>query len=322
MAKKTQPSVSYRRREGLKKRESARLKSVKFTGKANYSTDFMRTSTIDRKKKNFSFSRKFPFMKSRDSLDDISDVDRDTRSPTKDIPTASSTGNVASAGNGSNNDSERSSLKDENILSYEGVTQQEINYARPVIILGPLKDRVNDDLISEYPEWFGSCVPHTTRQRRDYEVDGRDYHFVSSREQMEKDIQYHLFIEAGQYNENLYGTSVASVREVAEKGKHCILDVSGNAIKRLQSANLMPLAIFIKPKSIESMIEMNKRMTEELARKQYERAMKLEQEFAEYFTAVVQGDTPEEIYAKVKLVVHDNAGPLIWVSSHIPLDSV
>ena len=57
----------------------------------------------------------------------------------------------------------------------------------------------------------------TTRERREYEVDGRDYHFVDSREQMEKDIQNHLFIEAGQYNENLYGTSVASVKEVAEK---------------------------------------------------------------------------------------------------------
>jgi disks large protein 1 len=34
---------------------------------------------------------------------------------------------------------------------------------------------------------------------------------------MEQDIQNHLFIEAGQYNENLYGTSITSVREVAEK---------------------------------------------------------------------------------------------------------
>lgn len=34
---------------------------------------------------------------------------------------------------------------------------------------------------------------------------------------METDIQNHKFIEAGQYNDNLYGTSVASVREVAEK---------------------------------------------------------------------------------------------------------
>lgn len=47
-------------------------------------------------------------------------------------------------------------------------------------------------------------------------MDGRDYHFVGSREQMERDIQNHLFIEAGQYNDNLYGTSVASVKEVAE----------------------------------------------------------------------------------------------------------
>jgi hypothetical protein len=29
------------------------------------------------------------------------------------------------------------------------------------------------------------------------QVDGRDYHFVTSVEQMEKDIQTHLFIEAG-----------------------------------------------------------------------------------------------------------------------------
>ena len=58
-----------------------------------------------------------------------------------------------------------------------------------LIFSGPMKDRINDDLISEYPEQFGSCVPHTTRLKRDYEVDGRDYHFVASREQMERDIQ-------------------------------------------------------------------------------------------------------------------------------------
>ena len=42
---------------------------------------------------------------------------------------------------------------------------------------------------SEFPERFGSCVPHTTRPKRQFEVDGRDYHFVLSREQMEADIQ-------------------------------------------------------------------------------------------------------------------------------------
>ena len=128
----------------------------------------------------------------------------------------------------------------------------------------------------------GSCLSvsglcaDTTRPKRDYEVDGRDYHFVLSREQMERDIQEHRFIEAGQYNNHLYGTSVGSVRQVAEKvapalvsrssvilreskrfllqGKHCILDVSGNAIKRLQLALLHPIAVFIKPKSVENIL--------------------------------------------------------------------
>eukprot|EP00079_Xenopus_tropicalis_P013771 XP_002942921.2 PREDICTED: disks large homolog 4 isoform X2 [Xenopus tropicalis] len=110
-----------------------------------------------------------------------------------------------------------SQSREETVLSYEVVVHMEVHYARPIIILGPGKDRVNDDLLSEFPDKFGSCVPHTTRPKRDYEVDGRDYHFVSSREKMEKDIQSHKFIEAGQYNGHLYGTSVQSVREVAEQ---------------------------------------------------------------------------------------------------------
>lgn len=95
---------------------------------------------------------------------------------------------------------------------------------------------------------------------------------------MEGEIQEHKFIEAGQYNNHLYGTSIQSVKEVADKvsvnvmakgdesgnnsnfmifvfqGKHCILDVSGNAIKRLQMAGLHPIAIFIRPLNIENIL--------------------------------------------------------------------
>ncbi|XP_026069491.1 disks large homolog 1-like isoform X11 [Carassius auratus] len=221
--------------------------------------------------------------------------------------------NSKSRDKGDLSDDKGLSGQEEYVLSYETVAQQEVSYARPVIVLGPMKDRINDDLISEFPDKFGSCVPHTTRPKRDYEVDGRDYHFVNSREQMEKDIQDHKFIEAGQYNNHLYGTSVQSVREVAEKGKHCILDVSGNAIKRLQLAQLYPIAVFVKPKSVENILEMNKRLMEEQGRKTYDRAIKLEQEFLEHFTAIVQGDTLEEIYNQVKQVIEEQSGPIIWV---------
>ncbi|XP_032439185.1 disks large homolog 4 isoform X1 [Xiphophorus hellerii] len=207
----------------------------------------------------------------------------------------------------------KSKGRDGFIHSYELVTQIEVDYARPVIILGPTKDRVNDDLLSEYPDKFGSCVPHTTRPRRDYEMDGRDYHFVSSREQMERDIQSHRFIEAGQYNNHLYGTSVQSVRQVAEQGKHCILDVSANAVRRLQAAHLHPIAIFIRPRSLENILDLNKRLSEDQARKALDRAVKLEQDFLECFTAVAQGDSFDEVYLQVKLVIEEQSGPYIWV---------
>lgn len=65
----------------VEKKEKSRLKSVKFThglglqsskggsfgGIYGGSSDLKMTSILDRKKKNFSFSRKFPFMKSRES---------------------------------------------------------------------------------------------------------------------------------------------------------------------------------------------------------------------------------------------------------------
>ncbi|XP_069578953.1 disks large homolog 1-like isoform X17 [Brachyistius frenatus] len=276
----------------VEKKERARLKTVKFNAKSRDRGQ----SLNDKRKKNL-FSRKFPFYKSKEASElETSDVDQHVTS------------------NASDSESSYRGQEDY-VLSYEPVAQQEVNYTRPVIILGPMKDRINDDLISEFPDKFGSCVPHTTRPKRDYEVDGRDYHFVVSREQMEKDIQDHKFIEAGQYNNHLYGTSVQSVREVAEKGKHCILDVSGNAIKRLQLAVLHPIAIFIKPKSVENIMEMNKRLTEEQGRKTFDRATKLEQEFTEHFTAIVQGDTLEEIYEQVKQIIEEQSGPFIWVQS-------
>ena len=60
--------------------------------------------------------------------------------------------------------------RENHILTYEPVEEIDLQFTRPVIILGPMKDRINDDLMREFPERFGSCVPHTTRERRENEV--------------------------------------------------------------------------------------------------------------------------------------------------------
>lgn len=93
----------------------------------------------DGKKLSFNL-KKLSFLSKKESENETSDID------------PSCTSNPS--------DSESNySLREDSIMSYEPVTQHELRYARPVIVLGPLKDRINDDLISEFPDKFGSCVP-------------------------------------------------------------------------------------------------------------------------------------------------------------------
>lgn len=121
----------------------------------------------------------------------------------------------------------------------------------------------------------------TSRPKRDNEIDGREYHFVASREQMERDIHNLMFIEAGEYNKNLYGTSLDAVRRVIEsvrllflqkfkqsrhsffsrttfQDKNCVLDVSGHAVRRLLNGNISPIVIFIRPRDFQWVLYVEK----------------------------------------------------------------
>ncbi len=89
-------------------------------------------------KRSFNFAKHLPF-KSKKDANGVDEGDADATSNASD--------------------SEMGGRAEDAILSYESVVQQELKYTRPVIILGPLKDRVNDELIQEFPEKFGSCVP-------------------------------------------------------------------------------------------------------------------------------------------------------------------
>ena len=58
---------------------------------------------------------------------------------------------------------------------------------------------------------------------------------------------------------------------------------------------------------------MNKRISADEAADIFYKAEKLEEVFNEHFTAVVQGETYEDIYNQSKDVIGDQAGPIIWV---------
>lgn len=59
----------------------------------------------------------------------------------------------------------------------------------------------------------------TSRPPRVLEENGKNYWFLE-REEMEQDIRDNKFLEYGEYNGNLYGTHLDSIRDVIRQGMH------------------------------------------------------------------------------------------------------
>lgn len=98
---------------------------------------------------------------------------------------------------------------------------------RPIVISGPSgagKSTILNRLFAEYPDRFGFSISHTTRQPRAGEQHGREYHFVTP-EDFEDLVQKRGFVEHAQFGGNRYGTSIQAIRDIAEKGRVCILDI-------------------------------------------------------------------------------------------------
>ena len=86
-------------------------------------------------------------------------------------------------------------------------------------------------------------------------------------------------------------------------------------MKRLRANNFFPIVIYVKPKSVDSILEMSRRMNEVEAQKSFDKCIRIEKEFGYCFTAVVTGDTPEEMYSRVKDIVKRESADKAWVPS-------
>lgn len=91
---------------------------------------------------------------------------------------------------------------------------------------------------------------------REGEENGRGYYF-DTRQSMEADIRKGDYLEWGEYNGNLYGTKLSTIRQVIQSGKMCIVDCSAKALKLLSNQEFMPYIVFIKcPSAIDDLYSM------------------------------------------------------------------
>ncbi len=107
-------------------------------------------------------------------------------------------------------------------------------------------------LLTRHPKDLHFSVSHTTRPRRNGEVDGREYHFVSARDFREM-VNRDEFLEWAEVHGNLYGTAKREVLPRLQAGQDVVLDIDVQGVRQVKEKHPEAIAIFILPPSAEEL---------------------------------------------------------------------
>jgi len=97
-------------------------------------------------------------------------------------------------------------------------------------------------------------VSHTTRKARKGEIDGANYHFISTsafREMIDKND----FIEHAEVFGNMYGTARQNIKEKLENNVDIILEIDWQGARQVRQNMPDSISIFILPPSINALRE-------------------------------------------------------------------
>ncbi|XP_030260632.1 MAGUK p55 subfamily member 5b isoform X4 [Sparus aurata] len=199
----------------------------------------------------------------------------------------------------------------DDILTYEEMSlyHQPASRKRPIALIGPTNsghDELRRRLLSIEPEKFAVAIPHTTRNSRIHERNGREYHFIS-RSAFEADLAGGKFIESGEYEKNFYGTSTDSVRHVINSGRICLLCLHTRSLQILRSSNLKPYVIFIAPPSQERLRTLlateGKTPKPEDLKEVIEKAREMEHNFGHFFDATIVNMEPDQAFHELRRLI-------------------
>ncbi|HEB53079.1 MAG TPA: guanylate kinase [bacterium] len=92
-------------------------------------------------------------------------------------------------------------------------------------------------------------VSATTRQMRDGERDGIDYHFLTT-EDFQRRLRENQFLESATYNGNMYGTPRWPMDAALARGKTFLVEIEVAGTRQLRERGVEGLYVFIEPPSL------------------------------------------------------------------------
>ncbi|KAL2077134.1 hypothetical protein ACEWY4_026638 [Coilia grayii] len=170
--------------------------------------------------------------------------------------------------------------------AYERVVLREAGFLRPVVIFGPIADVARDKLSREVPDLFELAKS----EPRDAGTDQRSSGIIR----------------------------LHTIKQIIDRDKHAVLDITPNAVDRLNYAQWYPIVVFLNPDSKQGVKNMRGRLCPESrksARKLYERALKLRKNNHHLFTATINMNNMNDgWYGSLKDTIQQQQNQLVWVS--------
>uniref|UniRef100_UPI003AAF2B4C tight junction protein ZO-3 n=1 Tax=Centroberyx gerrardi TaxID=166262 RepID=UPI003AAF2B4C len=169
--------------------------------------------------------------------------------------------------------------------AYEKVLLREANFKRPIVILGPLNDIAMEKLAREMPD--------------EYEVAD-------------------MVPRSGGGDSGSTVIKLDTVRKIAEKDKHPLLDITPTAVERLNYIQYHPMVLFLDPHSRKDVKAMRQRYSpnsNKSSRRLYSQALKMRKHCSHLFSARIDLQPSSNIWYEIlkDKIRHQQAKP-VWVS--------
>uniref|UniRef100_A0A3B5AXP2 Zona occludens protein 1 n=1 Tax=Stegastes partitus TaxID=144197 RepID=A0A3B5AXP2_9TELE len=170
--------------------------------------------------------------------------------------------------------------------AYERVVLREAGFLRPVVIFGPIADVAREKLAREEPDIFELAKSEPRDAGTDQKSSGI--------------IRLH------------------TIKQIIDRDKHAVLDITPNAVDRLNYAQWYPIVVFLNPDTKQGVKNMRTRLCPESrksARKLYERALKLRKNNHHLFTTTINLNSMNDgWFGALKEIIQQQQNQLVWVS--------
>ncbi|MGB0495484.1 MAG: guanylate kinase [Kangiellaceae bacterium] len=149
-----------------------------------------------------------------------------------------------------------------------------------------------------------TAISHTTRKKREAEVEGVDYFFVD-------DDEFEVLVEDGAFHEhatvfgNSYGTSKSSITDQIKKGIDVILEIDWQGARQIKEQLPKSRSIFILPPSksaLESRLKNRGQDEDEVIKQRMSEAISEMSHYDEYDYLVINDDFSNAL-AEIKAII-------------------